>query len=88
MQVYFVFNQAEDRDYVIVPGKVALEVTPKVLTEFLYGGSFDGWSESSLAHRPETPERFGDIVAVRDGDVLKIRNQEVWDERRELYGDF
>jgi hypothetical protein len=88
MQVYFVSNLEKDRDYVVVPGRVALEVTPKILTEFLYGSSFEGWEDSSVVDKPVSAETLGQIVATRDGDVLKIANQEVWEERRELYGDF
>ncbi len=80
MDTYFVHNRDKDQDYIVVPGRTALLATPRLLSEFLYAADL---SQVQTDLQPGPPESFGEIVAVLEGDHLKIMNQDLWDDRRQ-----
>ncbi|MDZ7760375.1 MAG: hypothetical protein U5L00_08990 [Desulfovermiculus sp.] len=79
MRSYFVHNKKQDTDYIVISGKTALTVTPKVLSEFLYAADLSTWPTE---FEPDEPHSFGQIVAVLDGDHLQVMDSDLWEERR------
>lgn len=79
MRSYFVYNKEQDADYIVIPGKTALNATPKVLSEFLYATDLSTW-QTELT--PDDPHSFGQIVAVLEDDHLQIIDSDLWAERR------
>lgn len=86
MEAFFVHNREQDRDYVVIPGRAAVAVTPKVLSDFLYETKgFADWKGDRDPKEVGPAEGFGKVIASREGDQLRILDAELWHERRELY---
>jgi hypothetical protein len=86
MEAFFVHNREQDLDYIVIPDRAAVAVTPKVLSDFLYESKgFADWKGERDPKEVGPPEAYGKVVASREGDQLRILDAELWHERRELY---
>lgn len=80
MQTYFVHNQEQNADYIVIPGKTVLSVTPKIFSEFLYAQDL---STHPSEFTPQDPKSLGTIVAVLEGNHLRIMDSDLWADRRQ-----
>ncbi len=86
MEAFFVHNREQERDYIVIPGRAAIEVTPRVLTDFLYETkAFSDWESEREPKEIGPAKDFGTVVASKEADQLRIYDAELWHERRELY---
>jgi hypothetical protein len=76
MSTYYVHDRQKDTDYIVVPGKTVLRVTPKIMSDFLYAADFSK-RKSDLS--PGQPEDFGEVL---ENNQLRIRNSDLWAERK------
>lgn len=86
MKAFFVYNQEQDADYIVIPTKGVKGVTPKVLSDFLYESEeFVNWTTDNALEEIDSPEDLGVLVAGREIDKLEIYFPDLWEERKAKY---
>ncbi|MFO8031957.1 MAG: hypothetical protein R6U22_05385 [Desulfohalobiaceae bacterium] len=76
---YFVYNKDKDVDYIVIPEKTVLVVTPKIFADFLYA---EDLSQHETELKPGQPADFGQVAAILENDHLRIIDPELWSSRR------